>query len=402
MPFWHSNFLTDPKSKVIKASKSSSGTVKSSNATTSSAVSRPRLVWHSNTGSTGRKVVTKGGHDEKYKPLHYNKNGKRIKTVHFATVEVQPFRFDWTLADDVFYTRKELAEMGQSRFDDADILRKQRQLESTTQLTTAKEQAQDDVGTSIKSNEDLITDLLSQALTDKDSDPNVSIRGIEHFVYPDLQQEMIRRKRQVQREVMEFVRSKRPDPQGWRLADHSRQYSEWARNVAIQKGMNYCLNNAHSDPNYSCSKDELDRCRRSTDELDAHAKSLRPSASFPTVPTSSSITVKTSFADGDKDEWVPLGDNDNDNGEESIIQKSSSMEFKNFLQSKSGSGDNDTNGSNYTDIIVKTRFVMIDDDEMSSSNAGGVETTHSIDSTKSSLSSIMNILQPAGAGTEED
>jgi len=386
MPFWHSNFLTDPKSKVIKASKSSSsGTVKSSNATTSSAASRPRLVWHSNTGSTGRKVVTKGGHDEKYKPLHYNKDGKRIKTVHFATVEVQPFRFDWTLADDVFYTRKELAEMGQSRFDDADILRKQRRLESTTQLTTAKEQAQDDVGTSIKSNEDLITDLLSQALTDKDSDPNVSIRGIEHFVYPDLQQEMIRRKRQVQREVMEFVRSKRPDPQGWRLADHSRRYSEWARNVAIQKGMNYCLNNAHSDPNYSCSKDELDRCRRSTDELDAHAKSLRPSASFPAVPTSSSITVETSFADGNKDEWVPLGDNDNDNnncGGGTIIDAQSS--------------------ETETDIIVKTRFVMIDDDEMSSSNAGGVETTHSIDSTKSSLSSIMNILQPAGAGTEED
>lgn len=386
MPFWHSNFLTDPKSKVIKASKSSSsGTVKSSNATTSSAASRPRLVWHSNTGSTGRKVVTKGGHDEKYKPLHYNKDGKRIKTVHFATVEVQPFRFDWTLADDVFYTRKELAEMGQSRFDDADILRKQRRLESTTQLTTAKEQAQDDVGTSIKSNEDLITDLLSQALTDEDSDPNVSIRGIEHFVYPDLQQEMIRRKRQVQREVMEFVRSKRPDPQGWRLADHSRRYSEWARNVAIQKGMNYCLNNAHSDPNYSCSKDELDRCRRSTDELDAHAKSLRPSASFPAVPSSSSITVETSFADGNKDEWVPLGDNDSDNnncGGGTIIDAQSS--------------------ETETDIIVKTRFVMIDDDEMSSSNAGGVETTHSIDSTKSSLSSITNILQPAGAGTEED
>jgi hypothetical protein len=341
--------------------------------------------------------------------LHYNKDGKRIKTVHFATVEVQPFRFDWTLADDVFYTRKELAEMGQSRFDDADILRKQRQLESTTQLTTAKEQAKDDVNTSIKSNEDLITDLLSKALTDKDTDPNVSIRGIEHFVYPDLQQEMIRRKRQVQREVMEFVRSKRPDPQGWRLADHSRQYSEWARNVAIQKGMNYCLNNAQSDPQYSCSKDELDRCRRSTDELDAQAKSLRPSASFPIVPSSSSITMKASFGDK-KDEWVPLGDNDDNNnnnnsGEESItIHNSSFMEFNSFLQSKSGSVDDDnTNDSiDTTDIIVKTRFVMINDDEMSSSNAGGVETTHSIDSTKSSQSSIMNILQPAGAGTGED
>jgi hypothetical protein len=301
------------------------------------------------------------------------------------------------LADDVFYTRKELAEMGQSRFDDADILRKQRQLESTTQLTTAKEQAKDDVNTSIKSNEDLITELLSKALTDTDSDPNVSIRGIEHFVYPDLQQEMIRRKRQVQREVMEFVRSKRPDPQGWRLADHSRQYSDWARNVAIQKGMNYCLNNAQSDPQYSCSKDELDRCRRSTDELDAHAKSLRPSASFPTSPSSPSITVKTSF--GDKEEWVPLGDDNNNNsGEESItIHKSSSMEFNNFLQSKSTNDSDDT-----TDIIVKTRFVMINDDELSSSNAGGVETTHSIDSTKSSQSSIMNILQPAGASTGED
>lgn len=40
----------------------------------------------------------------------------------------------------------------------------------------------------------------------------MSIPVIEHFVYPDLQQEMIRRKKEVQREVLEFVRSKQPDP----------------------------------------------------------------------------------------------------------------------------------------------------------------------------------------------
>jgi hypothetical protein len=160
-----------------------------------------RLVWHSNTGSSGLrgKEVQKN-----YKPLNYNPDGKKV--VHFATVDVQRFHFDWSLADKVFYTRKELTAMGQNRFDDADLIRRQRQLDDGGD----GQQTEDDVDTSIKSKEAAISDLLSAALSDEDLDENVSIRGIEHIVYRDLQQEMIRRKNEARREVMNFVRASGP------------------------------------------------------------------------------------------------------------------------------------------------------------------------------------------------
>lgn len=120
-----------------------------------------------------------------------------------------------------------------------------------------------------KSKDKDIAALLNIALDDPDLDENVSIRGIEHFVYPDLQQEMIRRKKEQQREVLEFARSPRPDPQGWRLADHSRYFSLWARTVAVEKAMKYRVNNAAVDPEGgTISKDELERMQRSGDELE--------------------------------------------------------------------------------------------------------------------------------------
>jgi len=161
--------------------------------------------------------------------------------------------------------------MGQSRFDDAATLRQQRRLD---------EKSVDDVGISNKSKVDVIANLLSAALEDDDRDENVSIRGIEHFVYPGLQQEMIRRKKEVQREVLDFVRSKRPDPQGWRLAEHSRSFSQWARNVALEKGMKACINNAAGDPEIDISGDELQRFQKSHDDMDQSERSLRGSCSF--------------------------------------------------------------------------------------------------------------------------
>jgi hypothetical protein len=76
-------------------------------------------------------------------------------------------------------------------------------------------------------------------LNTPDDHDTTSIRGIEHFVYPELQQEMIRKKKEVQSQVMLLVTSKKPDPQGWRLANHFRMYSQWARDVALDKGRAY-------------------------------------------------------------------------------------------------------------------------------------------------------------------
>jgi len=234
--------------------------------------SAKRLVWHSNQGASGHRPSKQSN----FKPLKYRADGKRKNVVHFSTIEVQPFHFDWSTADDVFYTRKELTAMGQDRFDDAAKLRQQRRREEKGEggHTT------DDVDISKRSKEKDTAALLALALDHEDRDDNVSIRGIEHFVFPDLQQEMIRRKKAVQREVMDFVKDKRPDPQGWRLAQHSRNYSQWARNVAMEKGMKYCLNNAAGDPDISLSDGELERLQRSKDEVDGSNLSLRGSSSF--------------------------------------------------------------------------------------------------------------------------
>lgn len=170
-----------------------------------------------------------------FDPLKY-KDGK--KTVHFSTIEVQHFHFDWNCVNDCFYTRKELTAMGSARFDDAATLRKERLLDVPSGNPNTA--SQDDLDMGVKNTPKSISALLELALWDKDNlNDETSIRGIEHFVYPELQQEMIRKKKEVQAQVMLFVRSKKPDPQGWRLANHSRMYSQWARDVAAEKGRAY-------------------------------------------------------------------------------------------------------------------------------------------------------------------
>jgi len=152
---------------------------------------------------------------------------KKSKSVHFSPtpVEVRTYNFDWNLEREVFFSREELSKMAKKRFEEAAELRKQ-------------------LGTMINAMDDLvkpsgtgIKDLLQQAFTHMDED--TSIRGIEHFVYPQLQQEMVRRKQLVQAEVLTYARSKEPDPQGWRLASQSRYYTQWASNVAKEKGAAY-------------------------------------------------------------------------------------------------------------------------------------------------------------------
>lgn len=240
-----------------------------------------RLVWHSNIGASN-----KNRKQQAYKPLQRNKDGLG-KAVHFSTIEVQPFHFDWSLAGDVFYTRKEITAMGQKRFDDAAKIKahnkskKERQQSSSTRNGSgASSSTKDDTQMCRKSREKDIESLLSLALGDQDDYDGTSIRGIEHFVYSQLQQEMIRRKKEVQREVLGYVKSKRPDPQGWRLAEHSRSHSQWARNVAQEKGLKYCSNNANMSLDLKNSTSMEKTLQQSRDELEGNIRALRGASSF--------------------------------------------------------------------------------------------------------------------------
>ena len=280
MPFFYSQYLVKDEKKAKKPVNSRPNTATNKPPATPKQRTAGRLVWHSNIGASGIRANNKAA-----KPLQFHHgDNNRKKVVHFATVEVQHFRFDWNLADQVFYTRAELAAMGQSRFDDAATLRAQRTstaLHDDKGVGVGVGGAVDDVAISKKSKEKDIATLLNTALDDPDLDENVSIRGIEHFVYPDLQQEMIRRKKEVQREVLEFARSPRPDPQGWRLAEHSRCFSLWARTVAVEKAMKYYINNAAEDPEVgTISRDELERIQRSGDELESTASRIRRGSSI--------------------------------------------------------------------------------------------------------------------------
>lgn len=265
MPFFYSQHLKDDNSSKGGAGGGNQRRRSASNARRSRSLTLAKpssLVWHSGTGASGNTSKAQKG----FKPLG-SKAGGKTKVVHFSTIEVQPYHFDWSLADDIFYSRPELTAMGQSRFEDAAKLRQQRE-------------SMDDVGISTKSKDTDITGLLAKAFEDEDRDEDVSIRGIEHFVYPGLQQEMIRKKKEVQKEVMGFVRSKRPDPQGWRLAEHSRSFSQWARDVALQKGMKYCIDNVTVDPEAGICDEELKRFQKSQDDLDNSLRSLRGSSTF--------------------------------------------------------------------------------------------------------------------------
>lgn len=237
-----------------------------------------RLVWHSNIGASS-KVKSQSS----YKPLASGKGKK--KTVHFSTVEVQPFHFDWSLADDVFYTRTELTSMGKKRFEDASVVRSKLRSLTNSSPSLKKsdpkpEVSRDDTAAIARGRN--IDSLLSRALDDEDVYEGTTIRGIEHFVYPELQKEMILRKKQVQREVMDFVRCKTPDPQGWRLARHSSTFSQWARNVAQEKGLKYCINNSLAYPECEVEQGSNmdERLKQSQDELEGNLRALRGTSSF--------------------------------------------------------------------------------------------------------------------------
>jgi len=154
------------------------------------------------------------------------------KKVRFAPDEVELHKYDYSCDQDIYYQPDQIKAMNKQRFTDARKLRKQRSI-----TVPSKEAAFDDIDMS--KHDHSIHQLLEEAYDpERDVDEEVSICGIEHFVYPVLQLEMVRRKKQAQREVLSFKKAKR---QALRLAELSEEKTQWARKVAIEKGMKYCV-----------------------------------------------------------------------------------------------------------------------------------------------------------------
>ena len=84
---------------------------------------------------------------------------------------------------------------------------------------------------------------MTHALDDVDDSHEISIRGIEHFVWPVLQKEMMVRKRELKNMVLVYSHdptARKKDPKGIELAAECAKYSSWARNVSTEQGIKYC------------------------------------------------------------------------------------------------------------------------------------------------------------------
>lgn len=200
-----------------------------------------RLVWHNHKGkSPNLKTRIISAFPFQYKDL------SKKKTVHFASIEVQTYHCDHSCDEDVFIAKEQIVAMNKQRFKDASKLRKERNIKLLPSSSKNKENvinaSNDDLDTSKRSHniDRFLTEAFDPSL---DTNEEVSICGIEHFVYPVLQQEMIRRRRKksAKQEVFKFQEEKWPDPRGWRLARTSEENTLWARDVATFKGMQYSM-----------------------------------------------------------------------------------------------------------------------------------------------------------------
>lgn len=172
-----------------------------------------------------------------------SKQGKAKKTkrlVRFTNVAAQrhEYEFEWDLAPDYWFSRDELKSFNEVRWEEADALRRARGI-----LTSSRDDA-DALEAGLEKNV-FIGDTITRALDDVDEDREISIRGIEHFVWPVLQKEMIGRKKELKRKVLGRARdpgARRRDPQGLdvELARESAVLSKWARDVATERGIKYC------------------------------------------------------------------------------------------------------------------------------------------------------------------
>lgn len=163
---------------------------------------------------------------------------KGAPKIKFSDVDadVRAYEFDWELERDYWYTKEELKEMKDVRLKDAAVLRKERDIKVATR---------DDADALSGSRRGIfIGDSITHALDDKDENEKVSCQGIEHFVWPVLQKEMVNRKKEVKAAVISFSRDPKrynnANSQGEKLAEASAKLSQWARDVATERGLKYC------------------------------------------------------------------------------------------------------------------------------------------------------------------
>ncbi|KAL3781622.1 hypothetical protein HJC23_001999 [Cyclotella cryptica] len=166
-------------------------------------------------------------------------NRKSSKQVHFAPPPLLASRhaypFDWSIESAVWYSRDELNALKEDRFNEADALRRERGI-STSSRDDADKIADG------REKEIWVGDTMTHALDDRD-EGLISVRGIEHFVWPVLQKEMVTRKKELKKFVVDYSKDKQrrmSDPNGDKLAEACAARSRWARDAASERGIKYC------------------------------------------------------------------------------------------------------------------------------------------------------------------
>ena len=139
------------------------------------------------------------------------------------------------LEGNYWFSKAELKTFNEVRFDEADVLRKERGIRTKSRHDADGIEEEDD-------RNNFIGDALTHALDDDNDGHDISLRGIEHFVWPVLQKEMVMRKKELKKVVLEWrlPANRRKDANGIKLAEDSAKLSEWARDVAQERGIKYC------------------------------------------------------------------------------------------------------------------------------------------------------------------
>ena len=184
--------------------------------------------------------------NKKQQPLrklqHKNSSNKK-KKVRFTPYgpTLHSYEFNWELEGDYWFSKAELKTFNEVRFDEADVLRKERGIRTKSRHDADGIEEEDD-------RNNFIGDALTHALDDDNDGHDISLRGIEHFVWPVLQKEMMMRKKELKKVVLEWrlPANRRKDPNGIKLAEDSAKLSEWARDVAQERGIKYLVQNTRT------------------------------------------------------------------------------------------------------------------------------------------------------------
>lgn len=163
-------------------------------------------------------------------------SARKKKKVHFTDNKPVDhcYEFDWELECDYWFSKAELKAFNEVRFDEADVLRKERGIRTRSRNDADEIEEEEDRNV-------FIGDALTNALDDDNDGHEISLRGIEHFVWPVLQKEMVSRKKQLKKVVIEWrlPANRRKDPKGLKLAEDAAKLSKWAREVAQERGIKY-------------------------------------------------------------------------------------------------------------------------------------------------------------------